>query len=113
MTDKYQTTVIPALPGFDVVGLRFEPYEFSYTPIVAWVIVVPDNFDFDLTSRNEAPYAYPVPADYSPRRDIIRTPDGTIVFAFEMDFPKGQEAEALTYAAKLYEDDLKKRTSAA
>ena len=102
MTERTLRTVIPALPGYDVVELRHQPYELSYVPIIAWVVTVPD-----ADADDEWPSAAPVCIDWNSNDPAanggIRQPNGDIVFVDSVTFAKSKEAEALAYMVKRYE----------
>lgn len=102
---KTTKTVIAAQPGFDVVTLFHQPHAFGYSPVVAWVIEVPEGYG---NVETEAAGASPVCVDWSHNDGdvsdkIIRQPDGSIAFVAGPTFDKGQEEMALAYAVGQYE----------
>jgi hypothetical protein len=93
-------TVIPAQPGFDLVNLVAPGLdELSYTSIIAWVIT---------TSIEEYPCASPVCIGWHMNKpdckDAIRQPNGDIVCVDGPTFRKGEEARALAYLVKQWEE---------
>ncbi len=94
-------TTVPAQPGFHLAILNKTPsrYKFHYYHIIAWIIdIETDKADQYYSSR-----VYPICFDWdSNHRDsqfIVRDPDGSIYFRDGPIFAKGQETEALAYAA--------------
>jgi hypothetical protein len=94
-----RTVTIPAQPGFDLACLVSDPHEFIFAPIIAWIIKI----EIEDGEYGE-PIVRPVCADFGADTShnlIIRWPNGTIDFAYDRSFSKGEEAAALAYAVEI------------
>jgi hypothetical protein len=104
MTKKHKTTitVVPALPGYDVVWLDPERSQLYYVPIVAWAVRI--NIDADISD------ARPVTVEQTLGvlgYLAIRHQDGSINFPDYKSFARGEEDKALAFAV----ESVKRKTA--
>jgi hypothetical protein len=93
-----QKTIVPALPGYFVVGLFRQPTELSFTPIIAWAIALPD-YGVEPIIPPEA---------FWDEHHGIRYPGGEIVVNEEV-FPAGAAAEKVIAAIQAVVDEQERR----
>ena len=101
-TERAHVQVVPAAPGWDVVELVPHPHtdnpeyspRFSYEPVIAWRIET--RWVEHIEEYVSA--AYPVCVQTAGDGDILRRPDGYIVFVEDREFHGEHVADARTYA---------------
>lgn len=111
ITDEH-ITIIPAAPGWFVLHLCLDrdgkQGEFWPDPVIAWRIESWRHANEDYQSMA---HAVCESSELDGAEDILRRPDGHIVFCGMCDFPPDDEKEALAYALKCQAERAERRGS--